>query len=189
MYPACSSSTKGMKVVHVVSHVYLCQNDLKISCELKECILSCVSLPFVLFDHIYKEGNNFYSDYQFISLLVGLETIKLHRKWGASSMKQHAGACSSMQQQRQQHQAALGSITRQAACSSRGSSTTQHQAAALGISTRQQHQAGAPGRHQAGRSTRQAPSWQILRLAGTWPGGQAPTGRQIWVEPFRQNLH
>ena len=35
-------------------------------------------------------------------------TIKLQRKWGASSMKQHAGPCSSMQQQRQQHQAALG---------------------------------------------------------------------------------
>ena len=63
MYPACSSSTKGTKVVHVVSHVYLGQNDLKISCELKECISSCVFLPFVLFDHIYKEGNNFYSDY------------------------------------------------------------------------------------------------------------------------------
>ena len=55
-------------------------------------------------------------------------TIKLQRKWGASSMKQHAGACSSVQQQ---HQAALPGRQHAAA------------EAVAPPSTRQQHQAGS----------------------------------------------
>ena len=43
-------------------------------------------------------------------------------------------------------------------------------------------QAAAPGRQQAGSSR------QVLRQAGTMPGGQASAGRQIWREPFRRSL-